>query len=80
MTNHPVFVRISDGAFFEGIHGSESFGHGRGHFIEIIVRKIHAAEVDAQADGRIGRVVALEALPQVVLRLLHKIERSLIVK
>jgi hypothetical protein len=50
LSDHPVFVRVGDGALFERVHRGKGFRHGHGHFVEIIVWEIHAAEVDAQAD------------------------------
>jgi hypothetical protein len=76
MANHPVFVGVGDGAFFEGVHGDKRLVHPAGHFLEVIIRKIDPAQINRQADLRKGGVVALESLPGLVLRCVHEAENN----
>lgn len=45
MADHAVFVGVSDGAFFEGVHGGEGFLDMGFHFGKKVVVEVHAADV-----------------------------------
>src|SRR6266496_4426603 len=64
MADHPLFVRVGDGALFQFGHRPEGALHPRLHAGKEVLREIDAAEVDGQPEIRKFNVALLEALPE----------------
>ena len=66
VADHPVFVGIGDGASLEFIHRGERFRQARLDLPDELVREIHSAYVEAQADRGELCVVTLKPLPNII--------------
>ena len=66
MADHPVFVGIGDGASLEFIHRGERLGQARLDLPDELLREIHSADVETQADRGELCVVTLKPLPKII--------------
>ena len=66
MANHPVFVGIGDSAGLEFIHRVERLGQARLDLPDELLREIHSADVETQADRGELCVVMLKPLPNII--------------
>ena len=64
MTHHPVFVGIGDGTLFQLGHFGKGPLEAGLHRGEEIVREIHSAKIQSQAQAGELRIVPLEAQPE----------------
>ena len=67
MTDHAFFIRIGDFAFFQSGHIIKCLVYQGFVLFKEILRKIHPADVQAQAQLRIFCVVFLESFPEFLL-------------
>jgi hypothetical protein len=64
MADHAFFVGIGDGAMFEIGHAGEGFLHARFHGGKKIIREVHAADVQGQAESGVMGKILLVTFPQ----------------
>ena len=64
MAGHSFLIRIGNGAALEGVHGGEGLLHTRLHRVEIMIREIHPAQVQGQAERGITGEILLVSFPE----------------
>ncbi len=64
MTDHSLFCRISDCSRLQFSHRRERLLNPRLHFLEQIIRKFHAADVEGKTELTVFQEISLESLPE----------------
>src|SRR4029434_3158935 len=64
MPDHPLFIRVGNGAAFQGIHRLESALHSRRHPLQETVVELHSADIERQPDVRHAAQVLAVSFPE----------------